>query len=115
MKPYGIANLETETPVQPLSVVEPGDYRGPRVIEHGGFTGTYMLRLQDDRLTVIVLPNLDLASGNMPVLIACSVAGIIDPKYIPVHRMSPDPNKDPDISANIANFSVCSAKTRRWI
>ncbi len=70
------------------------DIRGHRVIGHGGITGTYIFRLPDDKLTVIVLANLSMASGSSPLTIARGVAG----RYVPglllsslKEQMDPDP------------------------
>jgi CubicO group peptidase (beta-lactamase class C family) len=38
-----------------------GDHRGYRIAEHGGASGTHILRFLDDGLTVVVLTNLDVA------------------------------------------------------
>jgi len=81
-----------------------GDYRGRKTVEHGGFTGTYMLRLPEDGLTVIVLSNLDNASGNSPVLVARGLAGLVDPKYLPAHLLEPSPDPDPARTAKILDF-----------
>jgi CubicO group peptidase (beta-lactamase class C family) len=50
------------------------DLDGKPTAEHGGFTGTHMMRCLDDSLTIIVLTNLDAASGNKPRQIARDLA-----------------------------------------
>ncbi|MBA3754499.1 MAG: serine hydrolase [Nitrospira sp.] len=55
------------------------EFRGHRVAAHGGSTGTFILRLPDDKLTVILLSNLGEAPTSDPQSMARSVAG----RYIP--------------------------------
>jgi CubicO group peptidase (beta-lactamase class C family) len=83
---------------------ELGEVRYHRGIGHGGFTGTFMQRLPDDGLTVIVLTNLDLVSGNAPNMIARGLAGLISPKYLPFHMVEPQPDPDPKMSELIRGF-----------
>ncbi|RJP75787.1 MAG: class A beta-lactamase-related serine hydrolase [Candidatus Zixiibacteriota bacterium] len=70
-----------------------GEVRGRPIVEHGGFTGTHLLRFLDRDLAVIVLTNLDVASGSRPEWIARGVAGIVDPELKPVAWEAPQ--KDP--------------------
>ena len=51
-------------------------WKGHRSVEHGGVTGTHLFRLPDERLTVIVLTNLDWAAGSAPNTITRGVAEI---------------------------------------
>ncbi len=80
------------------------DHRGHRAVAHGGFTGTFMLRFPDDGLTVIILSNLDLASGNAPDLIAQGVAGLVDPRFLPAHLMTPVADPDPARTQKLQRF-----------
>ena len=57
--------------------------RGHKVVGHGGVTGTAILRLPDDKLTVIVLTNLHARSGTGAVEIAHGVAGCYIPGLLP--------------------------------
>ena len=73
------------------------DIRGHWVIGHGGITGTYIFRLPDDGLTVIVLTNLSMASGSSPLTIARGVAG----RYIPgllLSSLEEQPDPDPQMT-----------------
>jgi CubicO group peptidase (beta-lactamase class C family) len=54
-------------------------FRGHRIISHGGYTGVNIWRMPDDRVTVIVLTNLDRPSGSNPHGLAQGVAGF----YVP--------------------------------
>jgi D-alanyl-D-alanine carboxypeptidase len=50
-----------------------GDIEGHPIAEHGGFTGTHILRVLDNGTTVIVLTNLDVRSGSQPAVLARGV------------------------------------------
>jgi CubicO group peptidase (beta-lactamase class C family) len=73
---------------------------GHRVIEHGGawqgFT-TYIARYVDDKLTVVVLTNLDSAHSN-PGKIAHHVAGLYLPALMPP-ELKPIEDKEPQVTA----------------
>jgi len=75
-------------------------FRGHRMIYHGGATGTAILRLPDDGLTVIVLTNLEQLAGGDADTIARRIAAI----YVPGIRwlelkQSADP--DPKLTARL--------------
>ena len=73
---------------------------GHRVIEHGGawqgFT-SYIARYVDDKLTVVVLTNLDSAHSN-PGRIAHHVAGLYVPALMPP-ELKPIEDKEPQVTA----------------
>ena len=73
---------------------------GHRVIEHGGawqgFT-TYIARYVDDKLTVVVLTNLDSANSN-PGRLAHHVAGLYVPALMPP-ELKPIEDKEPQVTA----------------
>jgi len=73
---------------------------GHRVIEHGGawqgFT-TYIARYVYDKLTVVVLTNLDSANSN-PGRIAHHVAGLYVPALMPP-ELKPIEDKEPQVTA----------------
>jgi len=75
---------------------------GHRVVEHGGawqgFT-TYIARYVDDKLTVVVLTNLDSAHAN-PGKIAHHVAGLYIPALLPP-VLKPIEDKEPRVTAFI--------------
>ena len=81
-----------------------GDIRGHRVTEHGGFSGTHMLRFLDDGLTIIVLTNLDLASGNRPAELARGIAGLFKPEYQPPPKLIPQTDPDPQITVGLRSL-----------
>ncbi len=71
-----------------------GDYRGKKVVEHSGSTGTDIFCLPEVKLTVILLTNLDAKSGSNPRRIAEGVARLL------LARLSPTrPADGPDASA----------------
>lgn len=76
---------------------------GHRLIEHGGswqgFT-TAICRYVDDKLTVIVLTNLDSAHSN-PDIIAHTVAGFYVPAVAPPPPPKPIEDKDPEVTAQL--------------
>jgi D-alanyl-D-alanine carboxypeptidase len=54
-------------------------FRGHREVYHGGSTGTCLYRLPDDRVSVIVLTNLDEIAGSNP----CGIARLVAAQYVP--------------------------------
>lgn len=75
------------------------DLNGHRVIQHGGawqgFT-TYIARYVDDKLTIVVLTNLDSAHSN-PGKIAHGVAGLLNPALMPTPA-KPIEDKEPQVT-----------------
>jgi CubicO group peptidase (beta-lactamase class C family) len=68
-------------------------FRGHREIHHGGSTGTCLYRLPDDKLTVILLTNLEQASGSDP----CGIARMVAATYVPaIAIVSVPPLSDTD-------------------
>lgn len=78
-----------------------GDIRGHRIAEHGGFAGTHMLRFLDEELTIIVLTNLDRASGNRPDLLARGIAGLLKRDYESPHLITAQTDPRPQTTQNI--------------
>ena len=73
---------------------ELANLRGRPTVGHGGASGTYILRLVDEPLTVIVLTNLE-SQDRHPRTLARMIAGTVRPEY-----QSPDvltPQNDPDV------------------
>ncbi len=78
------------------------EIRGHRVIHHSGLSGTDLLRLPDDKLTVIVLTNLD-ARLSDPFDLAIGVAG----RYVPdllVSSLRGQPDPDPHMTQRLRAF-----------
>ena len=69
-----------------------GSFRGHRTINHAGYAGAAILRLPDDRVSIVVLTNLTRDSGSNPQGLALGIAGY----YVPgvswlALRLIPDP------------------------
>lgn len=78
-----------------------GEIRGHRFVQHGGGTPgfrSHLLRLPDDRLTIIVLAN---RGGSTP---AGSIAEGIARLYVPDLRQEPIEDKDPTTTAMFKNL-----------
>jgi hypothetical protein len=80
---------------------EIGDIRGHRTVSHAGFSGTLMTRFLDDRLTIIVLTNLDNASGPHVGILANGIAGLLKQEYQPPHLISPQPDPSPQTTLDL--------------
>jgi D-alanyl-D-alanine carboxypeptidase len=89
-----------------------GDVRGHRTVEHGGASGTYILRFLDGGLTIIVLTNLDVPSGSQPVLLARGIAGLIKPEYQTPEMQPPQTDPSPQITNNIKMMLAEMAEER---
>jgi CubicO group peptidase (beta-lactamase class C family) len=73
---------------------------GHRIIQHGGSTGTAFWHLPDDRLTVIVLTNLEALAGGDATGIARQIAAL----YVPGATwaaMRPKPDPSPGLTARL--------------
>jgi CubicO group peptidase (beta-lactamase class C family) len=86
-----------------------GEVRGYRTVEHGGASGTYILRFRDDGLTIIVLTNLDVPSGSQPSLLARGIAGLVKPQYQPsdmlTRQTDPSPQTTREINAMLSEMA----------
>jgi D-alanyl-D-alanine carboxypeptidase len=72
------------------------DYRGHRVVQHAGASGTFLLNLPDDDLSVIVLTNLEGPSGSRPASLARGIAGYLSDKLRPPDTLEPTADPAPD-------------------
>jgi CubicO group peptidase (beta-lactamase class C family) len=69
-----------------------GTFRGHRTIAHAGYAGAAILRLPDDRVSIVVLTNLTRDSGSNPQGLALGIAGY----YVPeVSWLALKPMPDP--------------------
>ena len=89
-----------------------GDFRGHRIVEHGGFSGTHMLRFPDDGLTVIILTNLDVSSNSRPENLARGVAGIVNPALQPPQSMEPQSDPSPQATQELRTMMADFAAGR---
>lgn len=74
------------------------DHFGQRIVEHGGFAGTHMVRFVDTGLTVILLTNLDVASGSDPRSLARAVVGFYDGALLMPQLQTAQADPNPDLS-----------------
>ena len=66
-----------------------GDIRGHRVVSHTGASGTLVLHLLEEPLTIIVLTNLSNTAGRHGTTLGHGIAGLLRPGYGPVQKISP--------------------------
>jgi len=71
-------------------------YRGHRVVQHAGASGTFLLHFPDDDLSVIVLTNLDGPSGSRPASLARGIAGYTRDEFRPPETLEPRPDPAPE-------------------
>ena len=90
---------------------EIGTVNGHRVIEHGGawqgFT-THIARYVDDKLTVVVLTNLD-SEHSKPWKIAHDVAGLLNPALIQPPA-KPIEDKEPEVTSRLQKLFASMAE-----
>ena len=67
---------------------------GHRIVGHMGFLGSMIVRFLDDGLTIIVLTNLDTASGSHHVKLALGLASLMRPEFAPVFAPYLDDNTE---------------------
>jgi D-alanyl-D-alanine carboxypeptidase len=77
------------------------DLRGERTVGHGGASGTYILRVLEKPITVIVLTNRDVMGSRHPVLLARSIAGLLHPEYRPVELLPPQTDPNPQSTERV--------------
>jgi CubicO group peptidase (beta-lactamase class C family) len=75
-------------------------FRGHRLISHAGASGTAILLLPDDGLTVIVLTNLELLAGGNAPAIARDIAALFIPR-IDWSQLKESPDPDPKLTARL--------------
>lgn len=80
-----------------------GDYRGRKVVEHGGFSGTHLMIFPDDDFAVVALTNLDIRSGSAPNLITRGIAGLVSTEYLIPHMMGENEDPRSKQSENLKN------------
>ena len=90
---------------------ELADLRGRPTVGHGGASGTYMLRLVDEPLTVIVLTNLE-SEDRHPRVLARAVAGAVRPQLRPPDMLTPAPDPDGELTRGVRTL-VADVGARR--
>ena len=74
--------------------------RGRPTVGHGGASGTYILRLVDEPLTVIVLTNLE-SQDRHPRALARAVAGAVRREYAPPDQLTPQADPDAALTRDV--------------
>ena len=86
-----------------------GDYRGHRLVEHGGFSGTHILSFRDRPLAVVVLTNLDVRSGSEPHILARGIAGQYDKTLALPHTLEPAVMNDSELAKQLEGIIRATA------
>jgi D-alanyl-D-alanine carboxypeptidase len=81
-----------------------GELRGHRTVEHAGASGTFILRVKDSGLTVVVLTNLDGPGGSQAASIARAIAGLASPALRSVDAMPASSDPSPATGAELKRF-----------
>ena len=76
---------------------ELSDVRGHPTVGHGGASGTYILRLVEEPLTIIVLTNLETEERH-PRALARAIAGAVRARYQAPETLTPHTDPDPALT-----------------
>ena len=88
------------------------DHRGFKRISVNGVTGTNITHFPEEKLTVIVLTNLNRVE---PWHLALGVAGLYNPKLLPPDMLQEQPDPDPQRTQKLQDFLVCVAHGTEFI
>jgi hypothetical protein len=88
------------------------DHRGFKRISVNGATGTNITRFLEEKLTVIVLTNLNRVE---PWHLALGVAGLYNPGLLPPYMLQEQPDSDPKRTQKLQDFLVCVAHGKEFI
>lgn len=69
--------------------------RGHQVVWHNGASGTLIMHLLEEPLTVIVLTNLANTAGTHAPILTDGLVGIVRPAYAPVQKLTPGVDPTP--------------------
>lgn len=75
-----------------------GEIRGHPVVSHTGASGTLLLHLLDEPLTIIVLTNLSNTAGRHGTILGNGIVGLLRPAYTPVQKLAVQPDAIPETS-----------------
>ena len=73
-----------------------GEIRGHRAVSHTGASGTLLLHLRDEPLTVIVLTNLSNTAGRHGTTLGHGIVGLLRPALAPVQTLAPRADPAPE-------------------
>ena len=73
-----------------------GEIRGHQVVSHTGASGTLVVHLLEEPLTVIVFTNLANTAGRHSTTLGNGIIGLLRPAYTPVQKLvaQPDPTRE---------------------
>jgi len=77
------------------------DIRGHKIVEHGGASGTFIIRFLDTDLTIIVLTNLDVVPTGTASYVAHGIANRLRSEFQPPQMMTPVPDPSPETTTRI--------------
>jgi CubicO group peptidase (beta-lactamase class C family) len=77
--------------------------RGRPTVGHGGASGTYVLRLVEEPLTVSVLTNLE-SQDRHPRTLARAIAGAVRPEYQPPEMLTTHPDPGVSLTKDVQAF-----------
>jgi D-alanyl-D-alanine carboxypeptidase len=72
-----------------------GDIRGHRIVSHTGASGTLLLHLLEEPLTIIVLTNLSNTAGRHGTTLGHGIVGLLRPDYTPAPKLPTQPDPIP--------------------
>jgi D-alanyl-D-alanine carboxypeptidase len=78
-----------------------GDIRGHRIVSHTGASGTLLLHLLEEPLTIVVLTNLANTAGRHGTILGNGIAGLLRPAYTPIQRLTPQPDPAPETTRTL--------------
>ncbi|MGH2604087.1 MAG: serine hydrolase, partial [Dehalococcoidia bacterium] len=78
-----------------------GDIRGHRVVWHTGASGTLVLHLLEEPLTIIVLTNLSNTAGRHGTTLGHGIAGLLRTAYTPSALLAPQSDPSPALTQSL--------------
>jgi CubicO group peptidase (beta-lactamase class C family) len=76
-----------------------GDIRGHRIVSHTGASGTLVLHLLEEPLTVIVLTNLSNTAGRHGTSLGNGIVGLLRSAYTPIQKLPVERDPAPDATS----------------
>ena len=81
-----------------------GEIRGRRVVSHTGASGTLLLHVLDEPLTVIVFTNLSNTAGRHGTSLGHGILGLVRAAYTPIQKLAPATDPAPERSAALLSL-----------
>ena len=89
-----------------------GELRGHRVVSHTGASGTLLLHLLEEPLTVIVFTNLSNTAGRHSTTLGNGIVGLLRPAYTPVQKLTAQPDRAPETTSALQTLLTHIAADR---